>query len=374
MSLNGQAIKADASRHIVDIISSYVPLQKKGKVWMGMCPFHADTHTASFVVWDGDSQSPGWRCFGACATGGDIIDFIMRAEKLEFKEALQFLIERHHIRNDDRRVVLLPKPPREKAKPPPIAVQTAMLRWVNWASVNLFSDNDFAKLMLTILHAWGLRDETIRAFKLGCVTPMGKHKYGFRIPAEKWGLAKDARGVWLPVGITFPALARSGLPLYLKVRKYKHTGELDTPKYLFVGPHSKGAFGLHLHQPLQRLWYVESEANVPLAWQAVGGQVNVLSLGSAANTTIPDFVRAEIAQHKLTLVTLDNDEAGRRHIVTLCNGSGLPGYHNYEARIPEPHHDLRRFYQAEKENIVTWFNRELYHAQQDMRKESHVHN
>ncbi|MBI4312329.1 MAG: DNA primase [Chloroflexi bacterium] len=76
---------------IVDVVSGYAPnLRRAGRNFAAPCPFH-DERTPSFYVFP-DRQS--WRCFGACATGGDVLSFVMRAEKLEFKDALRLLAER----------------------------------------------------------------------------------------------------------------------------------------------------------------------------------------------------------------------------------------------------------------------------------------
>ena len=76
---------------IVDVISEYVQLRKSGHSYSGFCPFHSNSRTPAFVVFP-DSQT--WRCFGACAEGGDVFGFLMKKEGLEFKEALHLLAER----------------------------------------------------------------------------------------------------------------------------------------------------------------------------------------------------------------------------------------------------------------------------------------
>lgn len=76
---------------IVDFISETVNLRKAGKSYTGFCPFHQNTRTPSFVVFP-DSQS--WRCFGACADGGDIFSFVMKRDGLDFRETLEELAKR----------------------------------------------------------------------------------------------------------------------------------------------------------------------------------------------------------------------------------------------------------------------------------------
>lgn len=76
---------------IVDLVGETVTLRKSGRSYTGFCPFHTNTRTPSFVVFP-DSQT--WRCFGACAEGGDIVSFVMKREGFDFKEALQILAQR----------------------------------------------------------------------------------------------------------------------------------------------------------------------------------------------------------------------------------------------------------------------------------------
>ena len=72
---------------IVQYIQRYVPLKKAGRTWKAPCPFHSEK-TPSFVV---NENTQSWRCFGACAEGGDIFNFAMKYNGWSFTEALEEL-------------------------------------------------------------------------------------------------------------------------------------------------------------------------------------------------------------------------------------------------------------------------------------------
>ena len=77
---------------IVDVISEYVTLKKRGRNFIGLCPFHREK-TPSFCV-SMDKQI--FKCFG-CSQGGNVISFIMKIENLEFWESVEMLAERANI-------------------------------------------------------------------------------------------------------------------------------------------------------------------------------------------------------------------------------------------------------------------------------------
>lgn len=78
---------------IVDVISEYVQLRKRGKNFIGLCPFHSEK-TPSFTVSE-DKQI--FHCFG-CHTGGNIYKFLMEYKKISFVESIQELAEQFGIK------------------------------------------------------------------------------------------------------------------------------------------------------------------------------------------------------------------------------------------------------------------------------------
>ena len=81
------------SNNIVDVIGSYVHLQKKGSSYFGLCPFHNEK-SPSFSV-SRDKQM--YYCFG-CGAGGNVFTFIMEYENYTFMEAVKYLAERAGIK------------------------------------------------------------------------------------------------------------------------------------------------------------------------------------------------------------------------------------------------------------------------------------
>ena len=78
-----------SANNIVDVISNYVNLKRKGDTYFGLCPFHKEK-TGSFAV-SRDKQI--YHCFG-CGEGGNVIRFVMKVENIGFKEALEMLADK----------------------------------------------------------------------------------------------------------------------------------------------------------------------------------------------------------------------------------------------------------------------------------------
>ncbi len=81
---------------IVQVISETVDLDTRSRTPKAVCPFHSE-RTPSFVVFP---ESQLWKCFGACATGGDVISFLMKRDNVEFRDALKDAAQRAGIELD----------------------------------------------------------------------------------------------------------------------------------------------------------------------------------------------------------------------------------------------------------------------------------
>ena len=140
---------------IVDIVSDTVTLKKSGRNFIGFCPFHSNTKTPSFVVFP---ETQTWRCFGACAEGGDLFGFVMKREGYDFKEALQHLAERAGVKLETNQ-------PQQKDE------QYQRLIDLNVAATAYFQklliESPTAANVRSYLAHRGLTAETIAVFQLG---------------------------------------------------------------------------------------------------------------------------------------------------------------------------------------------------------------
>src|SRR5437660_3298334 len=74
---------------IVDVVGGYVTLQRSGREFKGLCPFHAEK-TPSFYV---SQEKQVYLCRG-CAEGGDVFSFVQKIERTDSRQALEMLAER----------------------------------------------------------------------------------------------------------------------------------------------------------------------------------------------------------------------------------------------------------------------------------------
>jgi DNA primase len=145
---------------IVEVISSYIPLQKSGRNYKALCPFHSEK-TPSFVVFP-DSQR--WHCFGACGEGGDVFTFVMKREGWDFRTALEELARRAGVE-------LRPRTPMQVQA----EEETERLRGLLTAAAQYYhhllrhaSEAEAARAYVT---KRGLSDETAERFLLGYSLP-----------------------------------------------------------------------------------------------------------------------------------------------------------------------------------------------------------
>ena len=137
---------------IVDIISRYVNLSKRGSNYVGLCPFHSEK-TASFTVYP---KTQSFYCFG-CGAGGDGVNFIRGIEHLDWNEAVKYVAQLYNI-----------PLPEEKAEDDEISKRKKRLLEINKAAAKYFNkcfyESEKAKNYLAQRQ---MKNETVTKFGIG---------------------------------------------------------------------------------------------------------------------------------------------------------------------------------------------------------------
>lgn len=141
------------SNDIVDVVSEYVKLERKGRYFFGLCPFHKEK-TPSFSV---TPSMQIFHCFG-CDKGGNVIHFIMNVENLSFIEAVRFLADRARIQ--------LPEGESQEEKEKAILKQE-IIKINTEAARYFFSNLNNNNEALDYLKKRGIQEKTIKRFGIG---------------------------------------------------------------------------------------------------------------------------------------------------------------------------------------------------------------
>ncbi|MBQ8775555.1 MAG: DNA primase [Alistipes sp.] len=148
-----------AAADIVDIISDYVTLKRKGVNYQACCPFHQEK-TPSFVV----SPSRGiYKCFG-CGKGGNAINFVMESENISYPEALKMVAKRYGIEVKDEELT-----PEDIERNNNRESMFVLNQWAaDYFQRYMFSEDEGRSVALTYFSSLrGFSDATIHKFGLG---------------------------------------------------------------------------------------------------------------------------------------------------------------------------------------------------------------
>ena len=143
---------------IVDVVSDFVTLKKRGANWIGLCPFHNDRRPSFYV-----SRAKGiCKCF-ACGEGGSAVNFIMKHEQLSYPEALRYLARKYHIEIHEKELT-----DEEKQAQ---CERESMLMLNEWACAyfekQLHETQAGQDIGLAYFRERGFNEATIKEFKLG---------------------------------------------------------------------------------------------------------------------------------------------------------------------------------------------------------------
>ena len=296
---------------IVDVVSQYVKLTRKGSSYFGLCPFHNEK-TPSFSVTPGKQM---YYCFG-CGAGGNVFNFIMEYENYTFGEALKHLADRAGVKLPQ---IEYSKEVREKAQ------ERAELLEINKQAAQYFYyqlRTEKGAQGYQYLTGRGLSEETMRKFGLGYSDKFGGGLYQFlkskgysddRLRESGLFNVDERHGMYDKFWnrVIFPIMDVNNRVIGFGGRVM---GD-GKPKYLNspetkIFDKSRNLYGLNVARTTRRKYLILCEGYMDVISMHQAGFTNaVASLGTALTSGHASLLKRYTQE---VLLLYDSDEAGVR--------------------------------------------------------------
>lgn len=308
-------------------------------------------HSSSCPACGGDDRFCSWDDHFFCRQchpgRGDLIDLIRLVEGVDFKTACQIAGRpltagfKRENRSPARQTLKL-------IEPPPVTWQASAEKLVIRAHAELLSNK---KVLSWLESERFISLDTVKCFRIGW-NPANKYE-----PRKSWGLPEELndkskpKTVFIPAGLVIPCHNSQGRLSRVKIRRPE--GE---PRYILLpGSNTAPAF---FGQSVTAHIVVESELDAILLWQEAGSIVAPIATGGVSFR--PDQVTVEVmAAGKVSLISLDSDEAGKRATNLLPWKNALANFqpHPIPARYGKDHTEAYR----SGMNLKVWIMAGLTH-------------
>lgn len=296
---------------IVDVLSGYVKLQKKGSSYFGLCPFHNEK-SPSFSV---SRQKQMYYCFG-CGAGGNVFTFLMEYENYSFPEAVKVLADRAGV---DLPEIEYSKEARERAD-----LKSTLLEINKLAAKYFYAQlkTEQGRTAYTYLKKRELSDETIVAFGLGYSNKYSDDLYRYlktkgytdEVLTQAGLISMDERHgpydkFWNRV--MFPIMDANNRVIGFGGRvmgdgKPKYLNSPETP----IFDKSRNLYGLHRARSSRKPYFILCEGYMDVIALHQAGFTNaVASLGTALTPGHASLIKRYVNE---VYLTYDSDEAGTK--------------------------------------------------------------
>lgn len=298
-----------SASNIVDVISSYLPLVKKGKNYFGVCPFHDDNNPSMSV--SEDKQI--YKCF-SCGASGNVFNFVMDYEKIDFKSALYLLAKRSGINVSNNLVKTNNK-------------NDKFYEIYNIAE-KYYQNNLNTSLGLeakSYLHNRGIDDELIKHFKIGLslkeqdglVNLLVKKNYSIK-DISLIGLSNMDKDLYIN-RIMFPLFNTNGNTIGFSGRIYntKSDSKYINTRETLIFKKGENLYNYHL---------AKDEARKEKSLIVVEGFMDVIRLYSIGVKNVVALMGTSLTKEQTTLIKrtstniilmLDGDNPGKKAIVNV---------------------------------------------------------
>ncbi len=296
---------------IVDVISQYVNLQKKGSQYFGLCPFHNEK-TGSFSV---SPQKQMYYCFG-CGAGGNVFSFLMAYENMTFKEAVEELAPKCGVTLPQREMTY-----QERQR----ADKRSRLFEINKEAAGYYYKmlrSDAGKQAMDYFTKRGLTPDTLHKFGLGCTSKYSDSLYKYlrekgyedeilkdcgliTIDEKRGGHDKFWNRAMFPIfDANGKVVAFGGRVMGEGEPKYLNSPETD------IFNKSKTLFGLYFARKTRREQFILCEGYMDvISLHQAGFDNAVASLGTALTEGHAGMLKRYV---KDVYLSYDSDGAGQK--------------------------------------------------------------
>lgn len=311
-----------------------ITLKRHGADLIGLCPFH-DDHDPSLVI---SPKKNLWHCLGACQSGGSVIDWVMKAEGVSFRHAVELL-------QADYQPLAAGSVKRSTVQKLPTMLEASaedarlLVQVVDYYHETLKQNPE----ALAYLEKRGLASsEAIDCFKLG----FANRTLGYRLPAknrkegaairgqlQRLGLYRTSGHEHFTGSIVFPVINATGQVTEIYGRKINDNLRKGTPTHLYMpGPH-QGVWNIEALQASTEIILCESLIDALTFWYA--GFRNV-----TASYGIEGFTNDHLAAFKehnteRVLIAYDRDAAGETAADKLAKQLIKEGIDCYRIHFPK---------------------------------------
>lgn len=310
------------ANNIVDVISSYLPLVKKGKNFFGVCPFHDDNNPSMSVSYDKQI----YKCF-SCGASGNVFNFVMDYEHVDFKEALNILAKRAGISIGNIN----------------ISSQNKYDKYYKMYDLSLkFYQNNinssYGKEAKEYLYKRGINDELIKHFKIGLsllekdkLTKILLEKDYTKKEMEMYGLGNGFNDLYVN-RIMFPLFDVSSKVVGFSGRIYNSSSD---SKYINTKETPIFKKGEMLYNFYEAKDFVRLEKKIIV----VEGFMDVIRLYSVGIKNVVALMGTSLTKEQISLLkrlsnnvylSLDGDEAGLK---AMANIGGVLEENGFNVRI-----------------------------------------
>ncbi len=314
-----------------------VKLVRKGRELHGCCPFHPDK-TPSLVI---SPEKNVWNCLGACQTGGSVLDWVMKAEGISFRHAVELL------RAD------LPK---LSAGDAPVVKHSTVRKLPPLASSNV-EEQVLAKKVVDYYHQTLLEEEKAQAylksrkifspelvkhFKLG----FSNRTLGYRLPQanrkegaevrerlKRLGLYRENGREHLRGSFTVPLFDEAGSLVQMYGRKITPNLRKGTALHLYLPGPQRGVWNLEALQQSEEIILCESLIDAMTFW--AHGIRNVTAAYGTSGVTEDHWKAFSKYETKRIYIAFDRDAAGEKAAEELAKKLQELGIEAFRVQFPK---------------------------------------